>query len=97
MTTPDTYTPLLPAGARINRGAEYALMHRLDSGDGPVLVRVYAGTNTATTAAYKLTREKVWRISPPAGYVLEFYTRRLREGGPYGVFAHYVRKDQARG
>lgn len=90
-------TPLVPLGCRITREAEAELFNRLDNGWEAVLVRVYPGTNVATTAAYKLSRDKQWRYNPPAGYALEFYTRRHAPGGPYGVYAHYVRKDHARG
>lgn len=104
MTAPDKVTrpqdqdtPLVPLGLRITRQAEAELFNRLEDGWEAVLVRVYPGTNAATTAAYKLTKDKKWRKAPPEGYVLEFYTRRLEDGGPYGVYAHYVLKDYARG
>ena len=93
----DQDTPLVPLGLRITRQAEEELFNRLEGGWECVLVRAYSGTNAATTAAYKLTKEKKWRREPPEGHVLEFYTRRHAPGGPYGVYAHFVREDYARG
>lgn len=97
--TGDTHNhePLVPLGCRITPEAEEELFARLDAGAEAVLLRTYSGTNAATTAAYKLTRDKLWRFTAPEGHVLEFYTRRLGTSGPYGVYGHYVQEDSARG
>ena len=97
MSAIDQYLPLVPTGHRISAEAEAEMFVRLDQGWSQVLVREYAGTNAATTAAYKLTHNKKWSHTPPPGKSLEFFTRAKSRGGPYGVYAQYVKTGDGRG
>lgn len=82
--------PLITPGRRFTPELEHKLYAALTSSPGPVLVRTYATTNTATTAAYKLARKKGWAFQLGEGERLEFFTRTMPSTHVYGVYAHLV-------